>query len=154
MGTDGGAWAMDPDTDYDTYFVPQGVGADLIATIEGFSREDVDAYAVRSQQLAAKARSNGYFTNSVVPVVDRNGLTILDHDEHMRPETTVEGLAKLPASFAAHRRHGRLRRGGAAEVPLGREDQPRAPRRQLAPASSTAPRWCWSATSRSARTSA
>ena len=101
MGTDGGAWAMDPATAYDTYFVPQGIGADLIATIEGFSREDVDAYAVRSQQLAAKATSNGYFTNSIVPVVDQNGLTVLDHDEHMRPDTTVEGLAKLPASFAA-----------------------------------------------------
>ena len=101
MGTDGGAWAMDPATAYDTYFVPQGVGADLIATIEGFSREDVDAYAVRSQQLAAKAASNGYFANSIVPVVDQNGLTVLDHDEHMRPESTVEGLAKLPASFAA-----------------------------------------------------
>ena len=101
MGSDGGAWAMDPATAYDTYFVPQGVGADLIATIEGFSREDVDAYAVRSQQLAAKATSNGYFTNSIIPVVDQNGLTVLDRDEHMRPESTVESLGKLPASFAA-----------------------------------------------------
>ncbi|MFL6123686.1 acetyl-CoA C-acetyltransferase [Actinophytocola sp.] len=101
MGSDGGAWAMDPATAYDTYFVPQGIGADLIATIEGFSREDVDAYAVRSQQLAAKATSNGYFANSIVPVVDQNGITVLDHDEHMRPDTTVEGLAKLPPSFAA-----------------------------------------------------
>lgn len=101
MGSDGGAWAMDPATAYDTYFVPQGIGADLIATIEGFSREDVDAYAVRSQQLAAKATSNGYFANSIIPVVDQNGLTVLDHDEHMRPESTVEGLGKLPASFAA-----------------------------------------------------
>jgi acetyl-CoA C-acetyltransferase len=101
MGSDGGAWAMDPATAYDTYFVPQGIGADLIATIEGFSREDVDAYAVRSQQLAAKATSNGYFQNSIVPVVDQNGITILDHDEHMRPDSTVEGLGKLPPSFAA-----------------------------------------------------
>ncbi len=101
MGSDGGAWAMDPATAYDTYFIPQGIGADLIATIEGFSREDVDAYAVRSQQLAAKAASNGYFANSIIPVVDQNGLTILDHDEHMRPESTVESLGKLPASFAA-----------------------------------------------------
>jgi acetyl-CoA C-acetyltransferase len=101
MGSDGGAWAMDPATAYDTYFVPQGISADLIATIEGFSREDVDAYAVRSQQLAAKAASNGYFANSIVPVVDQNGLTILDHDEHMRPDTTVESLAKLSPSFAA-----------------------------------------------------
>ncbi|HEY7591855.1 MAG TPA: acetyl-CoA C-acetyltransferase [Actinophytocola sp.] len=101
MGSDGGAWAMDPATAYDTYFVPQGVGADLIATIEGFSREDVDTYALRSQQLAAKAWAGDYFRNSIVPVVDQNGLTILDRDEHMRPESTLEGLGKLPASFAA-----------------------------------------------------
>ena len=97
MGSDGGAWAMDPATAYDTYFVPQGIGADLIATIEGFSREDVDAYAVRSQQLAAKAWADGYFAKSVVPVVDQNGVTVLDHDEHMRPDTTVDGLGKLRA---------------------------------------------------------
>ncbi|MCT2583854.1 acetyl-CoA C-acetyltransferase [Actinophytocola gossypii] len=101
MGTDGGAWAMDPATAYDTYFVPQGIGADLIATIEGFSREDVDAYAVSSQQRAAKAWAGGYFDKSVIPVVDQNGLTVLDRDEHMRPESTVETLGKLPASFAA-----------------------------------------------------
>jgi acetyl-CoA C-acetyltransferase len=101
MGSDGGAWAMDPATAYDTYFVPQGVGADLIATIEGFSREDVDGYALRSQQLAAKAWAGDYFRHSIIPVVDQNGLTILDRDEHMRPESTVEGLGKLPASFAA-----------------------------------------------------
>src|SRR5579884_1917176 len=77
MGSDGGAWALDPATNYDLGFVPQGIGADLIATIEGFSREDVDAYAVR----------------------DQNGLLILDHDEHMRPETTMEGLAKLKPAF-------------------------------------------------------
>jgi acetyl-CoA C-acetyltransferase len=100
MGSDGGAWAMDPETNYDTYFVPQGIGADLIATIEGFSREDVDSYAVRSQERAAKAWASGYFAKSVVPVKDRNGVTILDHDEHMRPETTVEGLSKLGPSFA------------------------------------------------------
>jgi acetyl-CoA C-acetyltransferase len=101
MGSDGGAWAMDPATAYDTYFVPQGIGADLIATIEGFSREDVDGYALRSQQLAAKAWAGDYFRHSIIPVVDQNGLTILDRDEHMRPESTVEGLGKLPASFAA-----------------------------------------------------
>jgi acetyl-CoA C-acetyltransferase len=101
MGSDGGAWAMDPATAYDTYFVPQGVGADLIATIEGFSREDVDGYAVSSQQRAAKAWAEGYFKNSIIPVVDQNGLVVLDHDEHMRPESTVETLGKLPASFAA-----------------------------------------------------
>ena len=101
MGSDGGAWAMDPATAYDTYFIPQGVGADLIATIEGFSREDVDGYAVSSQQRAAKAWAEGYFKNSVIPVFDQNGLVILDRDEHMRPESTVETLGKLPASFAA-----------------------------------------------------
>jgi acetyl-CoA C-acetyltransferase len=100
MGSDGGAWAMDPDTNYRTYFVPQGIGADLIATIEGFSRADVDTYAVQSQERAAKAWSGGHFTKSVVPVMDRNGLPVLDHDEHMRPESTVEGLGKLAPSFA------------------------------------------------------
>ncbi|MBM7789926.1 acetyl-CoA C-acetyltransferase [Tenggerimyces flavus] len=100
MFSDGGAWAMDPATNYDTYFVPQGISADLIATIEGFSREDVDAYAVRSQQLAARAWQEGYFANAVIPVVDQNGIVILDRDEHARPDTTVEGLAKLPPSFA------------------------------------------------------
>jgi acetyl-CoA C-acetyltransferase len=100
MGSDGGAWALDPETNYDTYFVPQGIGADLIATIEGFSRDDVDAYAVQSQERAAKAWSGGHFTKSVVPVVDRNGLPVLDHDEHMRPESTVESLGKLGPSFA------------------------------------------------------
>ena len=101
MGSDGGAWAMDPMTNYETGFVPQGVGADLIATLEGFSRHDVDSYAALSQQRAARAWREGYFKRSVVPVVDRNGLTVLDHDEHIRPETTVETLAALKPSFAA-----------------------------------------------------
>jgi acetyl-CoA C-acetyltransferase len=100
MGSDGGAWAMDPETAYDTYFIPQGISADLIATIEGFSREDVDAYAVRSQERAAKAWSGGYFAKSVIPVRDRNGIVLLDHDEHMRPGTTMDDLAKLKPSFA------------------------------------------------------
>ncbi len=99
MGSDGGAWAMDPETSYDSYFVPQGISADLIATIEGFSRDDVDAYAVRSQQRAAAAWSGGYFAKSVVPVKDRNGITVLDHDEHMRPSTTAADLGKLNPSF-------------------------------------------------------
>ena len=100
MGSDRGAWAMDPETNYDTGFVPQGVGADLIATIEGFSRADVDRYAALSQERAAKAWANGYFARSVVPVRDRNGLAVLERDEHIRPGTTVETLAGLPASFA------------------------------------------------------
>ena len=100
MGSDGGAWAMDPATNYDTYFSPQGIGADLIATLEGFSREDVDRYAERSQRLAARAWDEGRFARSVVPVKDMNGVTILDRDEHMRPGTTVESLAGLKPSFA------------------------------------------------------
>jgi acetyl-CoA C-acetyltransferase len=100
MGSDGGAWAMDPETAYETYFVPQGISADLIATLEGFTREDVDAYAVQSQQRSAAAWSAGNFAKSVVPVKDRNGVTLLDHDEHMRPDTTLESLGKLKPSFA------------------------------------------------------
>nr|PZM94520.1 MAG: acetyl-CoA C-acetyltransferase [Thermocrispum agreste] len=100
MGSDGGAMFMDPATSYDLFIVPQGISADLIATIEGFSREDVDAYALRSQQLAEKAWSSGYFSKSVVPVKDINGVTVLDHDEHRRPDTTMETLAKLKPSFA------------------------------------------------------
>ena len=99
MGSDGGAMFTDPATVYDAYIVPQGIGADLIATIEGFSREDVDTYALRSQQRAAAAWSGGYFAKSVVPVRDQNGLVILDHDEHMRPESTLETLGKLKPAF-------------------------------------------------------
>ncbi|KQX74080.1 MULTISPECIES: acetyl-CoA C-acetyltransferase [Aeromicrobium] len=100
MGSDGGAWAMDPRTSFDTDFVPQGIGADLIATIEGYSRHDVDTFAAESQARAAKAIANGYFANSVIPVKDASGLTILDHDEFVREGTTAESLGKLPASFA------------------------------------------------------
>jgi acetyl-CoA C-acetyltransferase len=100
MGSDGGAWAMDPETSYETGFVPQGIGADLIATLEGYSREDVDTFAVESQTRAAKAWANGYFARSVVPVKDRNGLTVLDRDEHVRAGATLESLAGLKPSFA------------------------------------------------------
>jgi len=100
MGSDGGAWAMDPETNFQTGFVPQGIGADLIATIEGFSREDVDTFAAESQRRAAEAWEKGYFSKSVIPVKDRNGVTILDKDEHFRPGTTVETLGKLNPSFA------------------------------------------------------
>jgi acetyl-CoA C-acetyltransferase len=100
MGSDGGAWASDPATALTTGFVPQGIGADLIATLGGWGREDVDAYAAESHHRAAKAWANGYFANSVVPVTDLNGLTVLDHDELIRPDTTVEGLAGLKPSFA------------------------------------------------------
>ncbi|MET7395133.1 acetyl-CoA C-acetyltransferase [Dactylosporangium sp. NPDC005572] len=101
LGSDGGAWMNDPETNADTSFVPQGVSADLIATVEGFDRETVDRYAVRSQQRAAVAWSGGYFQKSIVAVRDRNGVIVLDHDEHMRPESTVASLGRLTPSFAA-----------------------------------------------------
>ncbi|SFK60319.1 acetyl-CoA C-acetyltransferase [Streptomyces pini] len=100
MGSDGGAWAMDPMTSFETAFVPQGIGADLIATIEGFSRRDVDEYAAMSQERAATAWKEGRFDRSVVPVTDRNSLVVLDRDEHMRPGTTADSLASLKPSFA------------------------------------------------------
>jgi acetyl-CoA C-acetyltransferase len=106
MASDGGAWAMDPETAMQTNFIPQGISADLIATLDGFSRTDVDAYAAESHSRAAKAWANGYFTRSIVPVDDRNGLRILDNDQLVRPGTTVETLAGLPASFAAIGEHG------------------------------------------------
>ncbi len=99
MGSDGGAWAMDPATNMHTHFVPQGIGADLIATLEGFSRGDVDAFALRSQQKAARARADGSFSKSLVPVTDQNGILILDHDEFIRADSTLEGLGKLKPSF-------------------------------------------------------
>ncbi|MFG2868441.1 acetyl-CoA C-acetyltransferase [Streptomyces sp. NPDC048338] len=102
MASDGGAWFADPMTNYETGFVPQGIGADLIATIEGFTRRDVDEYAALSQERAAAAWKDGRFDRSVVPVTDRHsGLTVLDHDEHMRPGTTADSLASLKPSFAA-----------------------------------------------------
>ncbi|MFI5829880.1 acetyl-CoA C-acetyltransferase [Streptomyces sp. NPDC051578] len=100
MASDGGAWFADPMTNWDTGFVPQGIGADLIATIEGFSRRDVDEYAALSQERAANAVKDGRFAKSVVPVTDRNGLVVLDHDEFIRPGTTADTLAKLKPSFA------------------------------------------------------
>ncbi len=99
MGSDGGAWAMDPATNIQTGFVPQGVGADLIATLEGFTREDVDTFAARSQEKAAAAQKNGRFDKSIVPVKDNSGVTILDKDEFIREGTTAESLGKLNASF-------------------------------------------------------
>ncbi len=99
MGAAGGAWPVDPSVAVPTYFMPQGVSADLIATKYGFSRDDVDAYAVESQKRAAKSWEEGRFRKSVVPVKDINGITILDHDEHMRPSTTMQSLASLNPSF-------------------------------------------------------
>ncbi len=100
MGSDGGPWAMDPETNYDTYFVPQGISADLIATIEEFDREDVDAYAARSQEKAAAAQEEGRFAKSVIPVKDINEQVVLDNDEFIRAGTTVETLGGLKPSFA------------------------------------------------------
>ena len=99
MGSDGGAMAMDPRVNQAMGFAPQGIGADLIASLEGFSRHDVDAFAVRSQQRAAKAQAAGHFNKSVVPVKDINGLTVLDKDETIRGETTVDTLGQLKPSF-------------------------------------------------------
>jgi acetyl-CoA C-acetyltransferase len=99
IGASGGAWPMDPSIAVKTYFLPQGISADLIATKHGFSRDDVDAYAVESQRRAAKSWEEGRFKNSVVPVKDVNGLTILAKDEHMRPTTTMQTLAALQPSF-------------------------------------------------------
>ncbi|AJW40180.1 3-ketoacyl-CoA thiolase [Rhodococcus sp. B7740] len=101
MGSDGGALFTDPATAYDLYIVPQGIGADLIATVEGFSRHDVDTYAAESQRRAEAAWSAGYFKKSVVPVEDFNGVTLLDHDEHRRPGTTTDSLGTLKPAFAA-----------------------------------------------------
>jgi acetyl-CoA C-acetyltransferase len=100
MGSDGGAWAMDPETNYDTAFVPQGIGADLIATVEGFTRDDVDAFAARSQERAGAAEDAGYFKDSVVAVKDLNDQVVLDHDEFIRRGTTPDSLSKLKPSFA------------------------------------------------------
>ncbi len=99
MGASGGAWPVDPSIALKAYFVPQGIGADLIATLDGFSRDDVDAFAVESQKRAANAWKNGYFKKSIVPVKDVIGQTVLDHDEHMRPDTTMQSLASLNPSF-------------------------------------------------------
>lgn len=99
MGSDSGPWALDPETNLKSSFVPQGIGADLIATLDGYSREDVDNFAVKSQQKAAAAQSNGYFDQSVVPVKDHAGVVILDKDEFIKGNTTLEGLTKLNPSF-------------------------------------------------------
>ncbi|MBU6445348.1 MAG: acetyl-CoA C-acetyltransferase [Alphaproteobacteria bacterium] len=99
MGASGGAWSTDPSVAFKTYFTPQGIGADLIATMDGFSRDDVDAFAVESQKRAANAWEKGYFKNSVIPVKDILGQTILDRDEHMRPEASMQSLGGLKASF-------------------------------------------------------
>lgn len=99
MGSDGGAWALDPATNLHTGFMPQGIGADLIATLEGFSRENVDQFALRSQQRAGQAWSENRFARSIVPVRDQNGLAVLERDEHVRPDSTLNALGQLKPSF-------------------------------------------------------
>lgn len=99
MGSDGGPWALDPETNLHSGFVPQGIGADLIATLDGYTREDVDHFALHSQQKAAQAQASGYFKKSIIPVKDKAGVVILAEDEFIKPNTTAEGLAKLNPSF-------------------------------------------------------
>lgn len=99
MGSDGGPWALDPETNLHSGFVPQGIGADLIATLDGYTREDVNHFALHSQQKAAQAQASGYFKKSVIPVKDKAGVVILAEDEFIKPNTTAEGLAKLNPSF-------------------------------------------------------
>ena len=106
MGYDSGAWTADPTIAYHNHYAPQGIGADLIATLDGFSREDVDGFAAESQARAARAWQEGRFKGAIVPVKDVLGDVILDHDEHMRPGTTVESLAKLKPSFEAFGKAG------------------------------------------------
>ena len=100
MASDGGAWPTDPSSAFPSFFVPQGISADLIASLYGFSRDDVDAYAVESQKRATKAWAEGRFSRSILPVRDQMGAVILDHDEHMRPDATMQSLASLNPSFA------------------------------------------------------
>ena len=117
IGSDGGAWAQDPETNNATAFVPQGIGADLIATIEGFAREDVDAFALESQKRAARAREGGFFAGSVVPVKDFLDQNILDADEFIKPHTTMQGLAALRPAFE------QMGAMGFDQVALGRYPQ-------------------------------
>ncbi|MGH6782079.1 MAG: acetyl-CoA C-acetyltransferase, partial [Sphingomonadaceae bacterium] len=99
MGYDSGAWTSDPQIAFTNHYAPQGIGADMIATLDGYSREDVDAYALESQRRAAESWQEGRFKGAIVPVKDRIGEVLLDHDEHMRPGTTMESLASLKAAF-------------------------------------------------------
>ena len=99
MGSDGGPWALDPETNMSAEFIPQGIGADLIATLDGYSRQDVDTFAENSQKKAAAAQAKGYFKQSIITVKDKAGVTILAHDEFIKPNTTAESLAKLNPSF-------------------------------------------------------
>ena len=126
IGASGGAWPVDPSIAVTTYFLPQGISADLIATKYGFSRDDVDAYAVESQKRAAKAWDEGRFKNSVIPVKDVNGLTILAKDEHMRPRHDHADACQPATVFRADGRDGRLRCGRGATLSGSRGCEPRS----------------------------
>lgn len=143
MGSDGGPMMLDPKVSATLRFVPQGIGADLIATLENFSREDVDAYALRSHQRAAQATANGYFQRSLIPVTDFNGMLVLDRDEHIRPDTTLEALAQLKPSFAEMGGIG-FDAGGAVAVSRRRADSARPHGRQLVWHCGWCGRWCLS----------
>ena len=106
MGYDSGAWTSDPAVAFHNYYAPQGIGADMIATLDGFTREDVDGYAVESQRRAAQSWAEGRFKSAVVPITDAIGEVLLDHDEHMRPATTLESLAKLKPAFTGQGKTG------------------------------------------------
>jgi acetyl-CoA C-acetyltransferase len=114
MGYDSGAWTSDPDVAFHNYYAPQGIGADMIATLDGFTREDVDGFAAESQRRAAQSWAEGRFKGAIIPVKDVIGEVLLDHDEHMRPGTTVESLGKLKAAFEG------LGKGGFANVAKAR----------------------------------
>lgn len=114
MGYDSGAWTSDPDVAFHNYYAPQGIGADMIATLDGFTREDVDGFAVESQRRAAQSWADGRFKNAIVPIKDSIGEVLLDHDEHMRPGTTLESLAKLKPAFEG------MGKGGFANVAKAR----------------------------------
>jgi acetyl-CoA C-acetyltransferase len=117
MGYDSGAWTSDPDIAFHNYYAPQGIGADMIATLDGFTREDVDNYAVESQRRAAQSWAEGRFKTAIVPIKDSIGEVLLDHDEHMRPSTTLESLAKLKPAFEG------MGKGGFANVAKARYPQ-------------------------------
>ena len=121
IGASGGAWPVDPAIALKSYYLPQGISADLIATKYGYSRDDVDAYAVESQKRAAASWSSGAFARSVVPVNDRNGLTILDRDEHMRPDASMQSLGALKPAFAEWGRALWFRRRGRTALSRTRE---------------------------------
>ena len=131
IGASGGAWPVDPSIAIPSYFMPQGISADLIATKYGFSRDDVDAYAVESQKRAGVAWDEGRFAKSVVPVKDCNGITLLAKDEHMRPSTTMQSLAQLQPSFVQMGQLARLRRRRGAGASGSRGGQSRPPRRKF-----------------------